>query len=251
MSASSSGATATPATKGRNNEAGTPQDIEKPKTEIKNPAMNSPSSLARRISFVFLISGIVIPSALVSCRRAETSPSGEIPASSLKTEPAPLHEGTLATTLPPDEVFKRALWRRPAPEDKILHAEHREWTKDSADGVARWQWFLAVEPGAALKAWLREQNPFSIHPVGNADAPGIKDAPPWFPTDFSGYIIHTGGTTGSLVFLWSRKGNMLFATGSGTGFAPGAPEPATPAPAPPAVSQGRLPLTLPPNPLKP
>ena len=165
--------------------------------------------------------------------------------------PAQPLESIVAKPLPPEEVFKRALWRRPAPEDKILHAEHREWSKDNAEGVARWQWFLAVEPGPALKAWLREQNPFSVHPVGNADAPEIKDAPAWFPADNSGYIIHTGGTTGSLVFLWSRKGNTLFATASGTGFAPGAAGPATPAPAPPAVSQGRLPLTLPPNPSKP
>ena len=227
------------------------KENQSPETKITNTAMHSPSSLARRYSLVFLIWCFVIPVALTGCRRAETSPSGESPAASLKAEPAPLHDGALATTLPPDEVFKRALWRRPAPDDKIRHAEHREWTKDRADGVARWQWFLAVEPGPALKVWLREQNPFSVHPVGNADAPGIKGAPPWFPIDFSGYIIHTGGTTGSLVFLWSRKGNTLFATGSGTGFAPGAPGPATPAAAPQAVTQGRLPLTPPPNPPKP
>lgn len=169
----------------------------------------------------------------------------------MKADPAKPPGDTVAPTLPPEEVFKRALWRRPAPEDKILHAEHREWSKDNAEGVARWQWFLAVEPGPALKAWLREQNPFSVHPVGNADAPEIKDAPGWFPADNSGYIIHTGGTTGSLVFLWGRKSNTLYATASGTGFAPGAPEPVTPAPAPPAVTQGRLPQTPPPTSPKP
>ncbi len=151
--------------------------------------------------------------------------------------------------MPPEEVFKRALWRRPAPGDKILHAERREWTKDNAEGVAHWQWFLAVEPGAALKSWLRDQNPFSVHPVGNADAPKINGAPPWFPADNSGCIVHTGGTTGSLVFLWSRKGNTLYATGSGTGFAPGAPEPA--APAPQTAAAGRLPQTPPPTSPKP
>jgi len=200
---------------------------------------------------VFLISGFVIPAALVSCRRAEPPPSAERPVSSLPTKPAPLEEDTVATTLPPDEVFKRALWRRPAPDDKILHAEHREWTRDGADGVARWQWFLAVDPGPALKAWLREQNPFSVHPVGNAEAPEITGAPAWFPADNSGYIIHAGGTTGSLVFLWSRKGSTLYATGSGTGFAPGAPEPAPSAPAPQTATGGRLPQSPPPTSPKP
>ncbi len=207
--------------------------------------MISNSLFAHRKSFVFLISCFVIPVALIGCRRTETSPPAETSAASLKAEPATLHEGTLATTMPPEEVFKRALWRHPALDDKILHAERREWTKDNASGVAQWQWFLAVEPGPALKKWLREQNPFSVHPVGNADAPEINGAPPWFPADNSGYIIHTGGTTGSLVFLWSRKGNTLYATASGAGFAPGAPEPATPAPAT-ATASGRLPNTLPP-----
>ena len=194
---------------------------------------------------MFLISCFVIPAALVGCRRTEPTASAESPASSPKADPAPLHDGTLATTMPTEEVFKRALWRRPAPDDKILHAERREWTKDSANGVARWQWFLAVEPGPALKAWLREQNPFSVRPVGNADAPEIEDPPAWFPSDNSSCIVHTGGNAGSLVFLWSRKGNTLYATGSGTGFQPGAPEPVTKAPAPrppppPAACQTRF-----------
>jgi hypothetical protein len=155
--------------------------------------------------------------------------------------------------MPPEEVFQRALWRRPAADDKILHAERREWTKESTRGVDRWQWFIAVEPGAALKKWLREQNPFSVRPVGNADAPEIKDAPAWFPADNSGYIVHTGGTTGSLTFLWSRQGETLYATGSGTGFQPGVAGPATPtpAPAPQATPQGRLPQTPPPTSPKP
>lgn len=219
--------------------------------------MTPPSSIALRHCFVILISCLVIPAVLVSCRRSETAAANEPPPPPLqKTEPvkaetSALQEGTLARTMPPEEIFKRALWRRPAPEDKILHAERREWTKDTAQGVARWEWFLAVETGPTLKAWLREQNPFSVRPVGNADAPEITDAPPWFPADNSGYIVHAGGTTGSVVFLWSRKGNTLYATASGTGFAPGAPEPDTPTPAPQAVSPGRLPATSPPTPPQP
>ena len=207
------------------------------------------------LSFALLISCFVVSAALVGCHRNETPAPAETPTPQQAAGPAPQPatapvaplEGTLKTSMPPEEVFKRALWRRPTDDDKILHAERREWTKDSAAGVARWQWFLAVEPGPALKAWLREQNPFSVRPVGNADAPEIKDPPAWFPSDNSSCIVHTGGNAGSLVFLWSRKGNTLYATGSGTGFQPGAPEPAKSAAIPQQDSGGRLPQTPPPT----
>jgi len=156
-------------------------------------------------------------------------------------------EDTAAITLPPEDVFKRALWRHPTPEDTILHAERREWTKDGTKEVARWEWFLAVEPGPSLKAWLREQNPFAVRPVGNADAPEISGAPAWFPADNSEYIVHAGGTTGSVLFLWSRQGNTLFATASGTGFSPGAPEPVPATATSQDITPRRLPDTPPPT----
>lgn len=162
-------------------------------------------------------------------------------------DPATLHEGTLAISMPPEEVFKRALWRRPAPDDTILHAERREWTKDSAQGVAHWQWFLAVEPGPALIKWLREENPFSLQPAGDGPAANINGPPPWFPTDVSSFEIQSGGPRGSLLFLWSRQGDTLYATGAGGGFTPGAPEPATATTTPVTATLGRLPLTLPPT----
>jgi hypothetical protein len=206
-----------------------------------------PSS-ALRLSLVVLSSCLVTPLALVSCHRAEPNATTENPPSPPQAIPAASPtEGTLTNTMPPEEVFKRALWRRPAPDDKILHAERREWTNDSTHSVAHWQWFLAIEPGEALKKWLREQNPFSVHPVGNAEAPEIKDAPPWFPADNSSCIVHTGGSAANLVFLWSRKGNTLYATASGTGFQPGAPEPAPPATTTPSAPDGRLPQSSPPT----
>jgi hypothetical protein len=173
------------------------------------------------------------------------------PAAVPPVDPATLHEGSLVRKVEPAEVFKRALWRRPAPEDKILHAERREWTKDSGQGIAHWQWFLAVEPGPALKKWLRGQNPFAVHPAGEAAAPKVEGAPEWFPRDFSDYETYAGGNGGSLVFLYSRKGDTLYATGSGTGFTPGAPEPSHPAPDALTVSTGRLPLAPPPVSTKP
>ncbi len=211
--------------------------------------MKAHSSSTRRSKFTRLLLSVVLPAALAGCRPGEPDASGDAPPSASSTEAVAVSqpEGTLSTAMPPEEVFKRALWRRPAADDKILHAERREWTKDSAAGVARWQWFLAIEPGPALKAWLREQNPFSVRPVGNSEAPEIEDPPAWFPSDNSGCIVHTGGNAGSLVFLWSREGNTLYATGSGTGFQPGAPEPAPPAAGTQTASGGRLPQTPPPT----
>jgi hypothetical protein len=161
-------------------------------------------------------------------------------------DPSALHEGKLAMMVEPASVFQRALWRHPAPDDRILHAERREWTKDSTQGVSHWQWFLAVKPGAALKKWLHERNPFSVHPAGDTTAPVIDGAPEWFPRDFSDYEIQTGGTRGSLVFLTSRHDGTFYATSSGSGFTPGTPEPATSTPALPPGPQGRLPQTPPP-----
>ena len=164
-------------------------------------------------------------------------------------DPATLHEGNLTMSLPPEDVFKRALWRKPAADDRILHAERREWAQVNAKGVAQWQWFLAVEPGVALKKWLREENPFPVHPAGSAALADVEGPPAWFPRDLSGYEIHAGGTKGSLVFLYSRDGKTLYATSSGKGFTPGAPEPA--AVPVPLQASGRLPLTPPPNPSNP
>jgi hypothetical protein len=176
------------------------------------------------------------------------------PAGETTPEPvnaATLQEGTLTTKSDPAEVFKRALWRRPAPGDKILHAERREWTKDSAHGTTHWQWFLGVEPGPALRKWLREQNPFAVHPATGGTPAAIKSSPAWFPRDFSAYEVHAGGKGGDLVFLYSRTGDTLYATGSGTGFTAGAPESSPPAENSLTVSAGRLPPTPPPVSTKP
>src|SRR5687768_14837771 len=61
-------------------------------------------------------------------------------------------------------VFQRAFWRRPAPADRILHAERRQW-QTSGGAVEKWQWFIAVEPSAAFRDWLLKENPFQLVPV--------------------------------------------------------------------------------------
>lgn len=162
--------------------------------------------------------------------------------------PAALHQGKMSQKMEPAVVFKQALWRRPAPDDRILHAERREWTQAEGGGVAHWQWFLAVEPGEALKTWLKERNPFALRPAGSAATSSIKAAPDWFPRDFENHEILAGGSGGNLVFLFSRRGGTFYATGSGTGFAAGAPEPPVRVSPSTVITQGRLPLTPPPNP---
>lgn len=171
------------------------------------------------------------------------------PAVQTAVDPTPLHEGTLDTTMPPEEVFKRALWRRPTTADTILHAERREWTKHPVHGVSHWQWFLAVQPGPALKQWLLNQNPFSLHPDPNANPRDVAAPPAWFPTDYSTFEALSGSSRGNFTVLWNPNKNLLYATSSGTGFASGAADPSsnsaptTPLPAP--VSRGRLPLMPP------
>jgi hypothetical protein len=170
----------------------------------------------------------------------------EKPAPPPPPDPAALHEGTMVRKTEPAEVFRRAFWRRPDATDRILHAERREWTKESSEGISFWQWFLAVEPGPALTKWLREENAFGVQPSKTAV---ISGAPAWFPGELSDYEIHVGGTGSSLVLLFSRDGNTLYATAAGRGFTPGVPEAAKPAAA--SSTTGRLPLTRPPNPPKP
>ena len=76
----------------------------------------------------------------------------------------------------PVKIFQRAFWASPASDDKILHAERREW-KDS-DEVQKWQWFLVVEPSPALLKRLRDDNAFALKPAASASPPA--EAPAWF-----------------------------------------------------------------------
>ena len=165
--------------------------------------------------------------------------------------PATLHQGTLATDWQPHEVFQKALRRRPGAEDRIIHAERREWTTDPAAGISRWQWFLEVEPGKELRNWLRTQNPFSVQPAGPDALAKVAGPPAWFPASAGEFEISAGGSTGSLVLMWSRDGDTLFATSSGEGFAPAPVQPAAPVPPQQSFAARRLPDSPPPTPSKP
>ena len=148
---------------------------------------------------------------------------------------------SLEKSFPPELVFRRAFWRRPSPEDRILHASRREWS--DAQGVTRWQAFLAVEPGPALHEWLAT-NPFSLATVPSISRE-IPNTPEWFPKNFDGFTIQQS-PIGNMVILRASGGSPVYFTDHGKGFARPAetPVPAQPSPIP----SNRLPNAPPPIP---
>lgn len=139
------------------------------------------------------------------------------------------------------EIFKRAFWRRPAPEDEILHAERQEWS--DAEGLQRWRWFLVVKASPALVKNLREENAFGLLPSEPVPPPG--DAPGWFAFPAGDFELLQSPDR-SMHLFFSKSDNTLYATAAGRGFTRGAPE--APPPAQAAPTTGRLPTTSPPNP---
>jgi hypothetical protein len=159
------------------------------------------------------------------------------PAAPPETTPAE----SLEKSFPPELVFRRAFWRRPAPDDRILHADRREWS--DAQGVTRWQAFLAVEPGPALREWLAT-NPFSLATVPSP-AREIPNPPDWFPKNLDGFTIQKS-PVGNTAILTAAGGSPVYFTDHGKGFARPAE---TPIPAPPAnPPANRLPNAPPPIP---
>jgi hypothetical protein len=137
-------------------------------------------------------------------------------------------------------VFQKAFWKRPTPEDQILHAERREW--QDKDGLSKWQWFIAVKPSPALVDHLITDNAFMLT-ASRSGGRQHAEVPEWFPTEAPQVLTNPSG---SFRILWDKKANLLHATDSGSGFGPGAPEPARVV----TVTQpeGRLPTTPPPRP---
>ena len=120
----------------------------------------------------------------------------------------------LQKNFPPDVVFARAFWRSPAADDRILHAERLEWS--DAEGVTRWQAFLAVAPGPALKEWLGS-NPFSLVPAPDLEL-NIPNSPAWFPKNTAQFTIQKG-LFGQMVMLTASGGSPVYLTDQGKGFA--------------------------------
>lgn len=134
--------------------------------------------------------------------------------------PPPPESLALQTNTDSQEVFRRAFWREPAPNDKILHAERREWVSEE-NGVRVWQWFLAVEPAPELVTWLREQNPFNLAKSSQTTPIASRGGiPAWFPAtaELNKFEVQQA-STGGLTLLYDATQNRLYATDTGHGFA--------------------------------
>ncbi len=201
---------------------------------------SSPPSGRRQILSIRALLGLIGLVALSSagCRRAESDRYVE-----KSEEPEVLPESPpLNVTSDPVKIFQKAFWRSPAADDEILHGERREWL--GPDGLEKWQWFLVVKPSPGLVKYLRDDNAFGLV---TADAmPEIVDPPAWFAFK-TPEVRRMKAPTANLMFIFSKSGNLLYATDSGGGFRPGLPEPGKAVREGP-TSSGRLPATPPPNP---
>lgn len=142
------------------------------------------------------------------------------------------------------EVFQKAFWKRPAEQDRILHAERREWA--DAAGVKKWQWFIEVEPSPELVNHLITDKAFSLGPARSGWREPAAGTPEWFSKPAAEHQI-LEDSSGSFILIHDAKANRILATDSGGGFHPGAPARPSHVPAP-SNAAGRIPLTPPPNP---
>lgn len=159
------------------------------------------------------------------------------------TDPTDQSDVPTTTHTEASEVFKRAFWKRPTPEDKILHAERREWADE--DGVDRWQWFIAVDPSPEFASYLFGQNPFSLIEPDEGAAMPIHRVPEWFPKSAKALEIRQS-PDGAMLILTDPDSGRLFATAQGHGFAKAVEMP-TPSPAQSSPASGRIPTTPPPH----
>jgi hypothetical protein len=133
-------------------------------------------------------------------------------------------QGAAERKWPPEEVFRRAFWRQPAAEDRILRAERFEWLAEDGS-LARWQWFIELKPGPELLGWLFDPETFGLIPGAPGSAirvPAGRSGPPpdWFPSQAADSGVELRQSpAGGLAVLYRRSDNTLFATDSGEGFA--------------------------------
>ena len=164
--------------------------------------------------FLIPVAGVLLAIVVIVFLTQKPPKPPEIPQS-------PSGQLVLNKSTDPTLVFQKAFWLRPAGDDKILHAERREWSEQGKD-VREWQWFIAVQPSPGLSEWL-QTNPFSLSP--STEPLEYKEAaakPDWFPNDFSGFEI-LKAPQGRLILIFSAEKNLLYAMDSGAGFAPPTP----------------------------
>ena len=154
---------------------------------------------------------------------------------------------TLAIAEDAAEIFKKAFWKRPSEGDRIIHADRREWSDDN--GIARWEWFVAVDPSPTFTKHLIETNPFRLS-VLSTPSPTPQTAPEWYPRNTESFELRVGPRKDMAILIDGHSGR-LFATGRGHGFARSVAAPSTSRPAIAVTTSGRLPTSSPPNPPTP
>ena len=174
------------------------------------------------VKFRLLVSLAVVIAGFLTAlwlNRRHAGPAVTVPEAAPAVVSAPaIAVETLDRTVHFDTVFARALWRRPQPEDVIKNAERREWS--DADGVTRWDWFLEVQPGPALRTWL-DTNPFSLH-KSESPTPSIPPAeaprPEWFPKEAAAFEVFVSSSS-SFLMLRDPSSQKVYLSDSGGGLA--------------------------------
>ncbi len=140
------------------------------------------------------------------------------PAGAEADTPAVAPRETAGSAYSPEEIFRRAFWRHPGTEDRIVNAQRTE-TAGSDQSVKQWQWFLEIEPGPDLLAALRDPDMFGLMLTTSPRFPGDRaSAPDWFDPDSDSETLQN--PSGGLLLFYNQKENSLFATDAGGGFAP-------------------------------
>ena len=124
----------------------------------------------------------------------------------------------------PEQVFRRAFWRQPSAEDRIVQAERVETplltavTNSGSRDVQNWRWAIAVHPGPELLAALRDPETFGLLPA--REPRPWTETPEWFPaTAATGFEV-LQASAGRLTVLYRAADNLLYAADAGSGFAP-------------------------------
>ena len=166
-----------------------------------------------------LIAGSALPAAALAYYFLQPDPQLDLATARPATLSDIPEKSVLRTNADAWEVFRRTFWRDPAPEDRILHAGRREWVGKS-DNVRRWQWFPAVEPGAALTTWLKETNPFNLARIASLPPKVADGLPSWFPSGptLTGLEVFQSPNQ-AMTIIFDPAGSRLFATDNGHGFA--------------------------------
>ena len=151
---------------------------------------------------------------------------------------------TLNTTSNAEAVFRRAFWKHPSTDDKIMNATRYEWS--DADGVAQWAWYLETELSSAMEDYLFGQNAFNLTRQESWNVPSSDALPDWFPRSAEGYEVHASRGV-EMVMLRDIDSGKVFAYSNGGGFSKSYKVPENTGHLSANLNTGRLSPTSPPD----